>query len=192
MIENVQRFFVPGFEVWRWESGTDAWGGTVKQWVQRQDVSGLLRPLKGELRLSADKETAFADHRFYCSPPTVQSVTDEPVVMTGTDAQKLNFKQARTDPLIVDNLVVTDLATAPYTVATDYSVALDGDGYTTITRIGTGGIADGETVLASYDYMPGILAGDEIRVNGKRYTVKFAADMMSMGRLMQVELEEVA
>jgi hypothetical protein len=195
MIENIARFFEPGFEVWRWEPVPDAWGGTVKQWVQRQDVEGLLRPLKGELRVSADKETEYADHRFYCFPFTLQTVTDEPVVMTGVVPQRLDFKTviARDLHQLVGSLVVTNNVApiAPYTVAVDYSVALDEVGYTTITRIVTGTIADGGTVLASYTYTPGIIAGDEIRVNGKRYTVKFVADMMSMGRLLQVDCEEV-
>ena len=195
MIENVARYFDRTVQVWRWEETEDAWGGKVPQWVRRQDVTGRLRPIKGEARLSADKASIFADHRFYCFPFTPQAVTDEPVVMTGTDPQALDFKQAvtRDNAQEVDNLVVTNQAAppVPYTLGADYTVGLDDNGYTTITRVDTGAITDGETVLASYTYTPGILPGDEIRTGGERYAVKFSPDMMTMGRLMQVELELV-
>ena len=195
MIGSVARFFEAGYEVWRWEEVTDAWGGKTKQWVQRQDVEGRLRPLSGDKRLSADKETIFATHRFYCFPFAPEPVTDEAVTLTGTDPQGLSFKQAvtRDNAQVVENIVVTDQATPPvaYTVATDYTVSLDDNGYTTITRVATGTIADGETVLVSYEYAPGILPGDEIRIGGDRYAVKFSADMMTMGRLMQIDLEMV-
>ena len=107
MIGNIEKFFEPGFSVWRAGNVPDAWGGNVPTHsVHIAALSGRLRPLSGDMRMSADKDTFFGTHRLYCFP------------------------------------------------------------------------AD-------------ILPGDEIRWGARRFKVNAASDMMSMARLMQVELEEV-
>ena len=72
MIENVARFFEPGWEVWRWTESPDGMGGFVKAWTFQANVEGRMRPLTGTKRLSADKETFFGDHRFYCFPADIR------------------------------------------------------------------------------------------------------------------------
>lgn len=70
MIEaNIVKYFEPGWEVWRFTPVPDGWGGTVKEWLFHIEVEGRLRPLdiaSATVRLSADRETVFADYKFYC------------------------------------------------------------------------------------------------------------------------------
>ena len=71
MIENVARFFQPGIEVERWTEIPDAWGGVVQDWAAHLTIEGLIRPLSGDKKLSADKDTAFGTHRLYCFPADI-------------------------------------------------------------------------------------------------------------------------
>ena len=98
------RFYQPGYMVYRPSAGQDAYGGVATTYSTHLAVRGRLRPLSGDQRLSADRQTEFATHRFYCNPADIQP-------------------------------------------------------------------------------------GDEIRKDGDRYLVKFASDVMTMGRLMQVDVE---
>jgi SPP1 family predicted phage head-tail adaptor len=69
---DVKRFLESGWEVWRWSESQDDYGGTTEEWAKLEDVSGLMRPLSGNLKMSADKETVFATHRFYCLPTDIE------------------------------------------------------------------------------------------------------------------------
>lgn len=72
MIEaEIVKYFDKTVEVWRWSEVDDAWGGKIKVWAKFSEVDGALRPLAGQFRLSADKETVFATHKFYCFPTDI-------------------------------------------------------------------------------------------------------------------------
>ncbi len=107
MIGSVERFFKPGWVITKYKPVADGMGGFTQSSSSQGSVSGVMRPLSGEYRLSADKDTAFATHRFYCNPSSL------------------------------------------------------------------------------------ILPGRYLSTGGKKYEVKFASDMMNMGRLMQVDCEVV-
>ena len=104
---GVERHFESGFSIHRATSVADAWGGSVPTLVSHiAALSGRLRPLSGEMRMSADKETFFGTHRFYCLPADIR-------------------------------------------------------------------------------------AGDELRVGSRRFKIHAANDMMTFGRFMQVDCEEI-
>lgn len=72
MIERVERFFEPGWEVWRKTIELDDSGAVLPDpWVIIMKLEGRLRPLSSSLRLSSDKETYFGSHRFYCFPTDI-------------------------------------------------------------------------------------------------------------------------
>jgi len=106
MIGMVRKHFTPGWEVWRYVSSQDDYGGTTETWTIQETIAGRMRPLSGEKKLAADKNTAFGTHRFYCIPTDIKP-------------------------------------------------------------------------------------GDEIRKDNVNYRVKHPADMMTFGRLMQVDLEVI-
>ena len=72
MIGQVARHFEAGWQVWRWTETVDDMGGVVKAWALQTTISGRMRGLSGDKRFSADKETFFGDHRFYCFPADIQ------------------------------------------------------------------------------------------------------------------------
>jgi len=72
MIEEVSKFFEDGWEIWRWTEDDDGMGGIVEDWEKQADVEGRMRPLTGDKRLTADKETFFGSHRFYCFPTDIR------------------------------------------------------------------------------------------------------------------------
>jgi SPP1 family predicted phage head-tail adaptor len=67
MLANIERWFTETWEVYRLSTIDDAWGNPVEEWVLSHEVEGRFRPLSGERRLSADKQTEFADAKFYCA-----------------------------------------------------------------------------------------------------------------------------
>lgn len=72
MIGRVNQYYESGWVLYRATSTTDAYGGVVNTYSSQAALTGRLRPLSGEYRLSADKETEFATHRFYCSPADIR------------------------------------------------------------------------------------------------------------------------
>jgi len=67
MLQNIQRWFTEEWQVWRLTVADDSWGNPVETWTSSHLVEGRFRPLSGERKLSADKQTEFADAKFYCA-----------------------------------------------------------------------------------------------------------------------------
>jgi len=63
---RIERFYESGWTVYRKAVTQDAAGGVTETYSTHLTVDGRMRPLTGSLRLSADKDTYFGDHRFYC------------------------------------------------------------------------------------------------------------------------------
>lgn len=84
---------------------------------------------------------------------TPVNVENEAHVLTGTASTRLNFKNgAGTE---VASIVVTDASSNAAVRNTDYVIAVDSAGYTTIARVsGSLVISDGEGVLVDYTYTP--------------------------------------
>jgi len=79
-------------------------------------------------------------------------VTDEAHVLTDTNATRLDHRMG--DGTEVGSIVVSVGAT-PAVRNTDYVIAVDADGYTTIARVsGSIVITDGATALVDYSYTP--------------------------------------
>lgn len=65
MINNIQDFYTSGHIIERYTETPGGFGGPEYTWTTHLAVDGRLRPLSGDKRLSADKETVFASHKFY-------------------------------------------------------------------------------------------------------------------------------
>jgi len=63
---SIEKFFTTGITVQRRTITRDAAGGTIETWADHLSISGRIRQLSGDDRLSADKDTVFATHRMYC------------------------------------------------------------------------------------------------------------------------------
>jgi hypothetical protein len=51
-----------------------------------------MRPLTGDKRISADKDTYFGDHRFYCSPVDIKE--NDVLTKTGSSGTQYEVKHA--------------------------------------------------------------------------------------------------
>ena len=68
----ISRHYESGFELWRDVGDEDGWGTTIENFEKRAELEGRLRPLSGDLRMSADKQGEFATHKFYCCPQDIR------------------------------------------------------------------------------------------------------------------------
>ena len=66
-----ERFFKDGWIITRMVNISDSMGGFTQASSSQGTISGIMRPLSGELKLSASKDTVFGTHRFYCFPTTL-------------------------------------------------------------------------------------------------------------------------
>ena len=88
MIGDVGRFY-KAWTVYRMVTADDGMGGFTQTSSSVAAVEGRMRPLTGELKLSADKDTAFGSHRFYCNPTT--EITPGRYLSTGGAMYEVKF-----------------------------------------------------------------------------------------------------
>lgn len=68
----IERFFTGGHKIEKMTTEQGPRGGVEKTWkTHLADIDGKLWPLSGDRRLSADKQTYFADHRFITGPADI-------------------------------------------------------------------------------------------------------------------------
>ncbi len=66
MINNIVRFFEPGWELWRPAFSVDAdYKGAEETFAKVADIQGRMRPQSSGIRGAAEKDTYFEGHRFY-------------------------------------------------------------------------------------------------------------------------------
>ena len=65
MIEQLSKYFMPGFEVWGRSITYGAWG-PEESYTKLGDISGLMENQAGTQRNIADRETLYASNVFYC------------------------------------------------------------------------------------------------------------------------------
>ena len=92
MIGNIERFYESGWKVLRATETQDAAGGMVTTLAAHLSVRGRMRPLTGDKRISADKDTYFGDHRFYCSPADI--LEGDVLTKTGSTTTTYEVKHA--------------------------------------------------------------------------------------------------
>ena len=68
---NFAKYFETGWMIYRKTVTQDGAGGIVETYSTHAAVLGRMRPLSGNLMVSADKGFYSADHRFYCSPADI-------------------------------------------------------------------------------------------------------------------------
>lgn len=82
------------------------------------------------------------------------NITDEAIVLTGTVAKRLRYKQAAAGTECASIVVTGASGTPTHVRNTDYVITVDSEGYTCIARAAAGGITSGATVLVDYQYTP--------------------------------------
>ena len=92
MIGNIAKYYEAGWKVLRATETQDAAGGMVSTLSTHLSISGRMRPLTGDKRISADKDTYFGDHRFYCDP--VDILEGDYLTLTGSTTTVYEVKHA--------------------------------------------------------------------------------------------------
>jgi SPP1 family predicted phage head-tail adaptor len=64
----IEDYYKPGIIIERKTEVKKAGGAVKPTWATHLTVDGLIRPLTGDERLSADKTTLYSTHRFYTDP----------------------------------------------------------------------------------------------------------------------------
>ncbi len=79
LIGNVERFFEPGWEVWRPTVTQDEYGGNVETYNLHAMLWGRMRPFsspgtaRGEIvKEMSGKKAISVSHRFYCFPVDIK------------------------------------------------------------------------------------------------------------------------
>ena len=88
-IGTVSNFFTATWTVIRYAPVRDTMGGFSPSSSSAGTVSGMMRPLSGHLKLSADKDHAFATHRLYCAPTSI--ITAGRYLTTGGSKYEVKF-----------------------------------------------------------------------------------------------------
>lgn len=125
------------------------------------------------------------------------NITDEAIILTGTVAKRLRYKQAAAGTECASIVVTGAGGTPTYVRNTDYVITVDAEGYTCIARVAGGTIADGATVMVDYQYTPAanvtlksggkvVIAPKVVRLtnvdeNGKRFMITIYKAYNSQG-----------
>ena len=73
----IDRWFESGWTLHSLTSTEDDWGNPVEGYSAGTAIMGRFRPLSGDRKLSADRQTPFADAKFYCSSTSTIAVGDQ-------------------------------------------------------------------------------------------------------------------
>ena len=91
-MKTMKKYFETGWNVLRPAVTQDAAGGVVNTLSTHLSLTGCMRPLTGDKRISAEKDTYFADHVFYCEP--VDILESDVIFKTGSTATTYTVKHA--------------------------------------------------------------------------------------------------
>jgi len=69
----------------------DGMGGKILTWAGLRNIGGVLATIRGDERLSADKLTVIASHKFYVDYPIGETITEEDEFYYGTRQFKIIF-----------------------------------------------------------------------------------------------------
>jgi SPP1 family predicted phage head-tail adaptor len=73
MLENISKYFVPGFDIYETKYVGNGRGGKIEDWDFSQQISGRLRPMSGEEEFSGGKITSHKKYRFYCELVSIKT-----------------------------------------------------------------------------------------------------------------------
>ncbi|SFJ83196.1 phage head closure protein [Thermoflavimicrobium dichotomicum] len=62
---SIERFFVPGFELWRYTESSDELGNQVKVWSKVADLVGIMDAVTGTEQQVANAPQVTATHMFF-------------------------------------------------------------------------------------------------------------------------------
>ena len=87
----ISRWFESGWTLHTLGSTTDAWSNPIEGYSTGTALRGRFRPLSGDRKLSADKQTPFADAKFYCSSTSTIAAGDQ--LRKSSDVYEVTFVQ---------------------------------------------------------------------------------------------------
>lgn len=64
---SIETYYESGIVIQRKTSVSNGLGGMVDSWSTHLTIDGRIRPLSGNEKISADKNTLYVTHRLYCS-----------------------------------------------------------------------------------------------------------------------------
>jgi len=88
-----------GILVKRYASVSDGMGGFTNTYSTSSTISGHIRTMSGEERMSADKQTLYATNRLYCDSA---DITEKDRVVDGSTTYEVKFVDPKLD---LDNTV---------------------------------------------------------------------------------------
>ena len=114
MTKNIKRFYTTGHKIQYYDPGDEGFGGSEGEWKDKDfsPIVARLSPLSGEQRLSADKQTVFADAKLYCD---VLDITEADRYVS-PDGDVYNIKLVK-DPMSWGNHLEIDLEYTGHTLA---------------------------------------------------------------------------
>ena len=87
----ISRWFESGWTLHTLGSTTDTWGNPIESYSTGTAISGRFRPLSGDRKLSADRQTPFADAKFYCAATSTIAAGDQ--LRKSSDVYEVTFVQ---------------------------------------------------------------------------------------------------
>ena len=100
----IDRWFESGWTLHSLTSTEDAWGNPVEGYSTGTAIMGRFRPLSGDRKLSADKQTPFADAKFYCSSTSTVAVGDQ--LRKGSEVYEVTFPH---NPMDMDRFLQVEV-----------------------------------------------------------------------------------
>ena len=85
----IGKWFESGYTLHHLTSTADSWGNPIEQWSTGTPISGRFRQLSGDKRLASDKQTVFADAKFYCSSTSTIAEGDQ--LKKGSNIYEVKF-----------------------------------------------------------------------------------------------------
>ena len=90
----IAHVYKSGIVIQRFTSVTDGMGGFTDTWATHLTISGYIRTLSGEERLSGDKQTVYATNRLYCENA---DITEKDQVVDDSNTYQIKFINQKLD-----------------------------------------------------------------------------------------------
>ena len=100
MIKGIQKYYTPGKTILRnVDPQRNDIGGFIDDWQQILCINGRIRPLSGNEREAAGKQTLFASHKLYCD---ILDINEKDRIHDAADDQTYEVKFV-SDPMHMGN-----------------------------------------------------------------------------------------
>jgi len=91
VLEGIENYFVEGIEVYTKTTSKDDYGADIETWTKDRDITGRLRPLRGNERFVSGAEHQISTHRVYTHDDDI------------TENDKIKYENTEYDVVFVSN-----------------------------------------------------------------------------------------